>query len=167
MKENQIYLLLGSNMGEREILLSKAVSEIAQNCGRLMQSSSLYETAPWGFDSNDWFINQVIRIESELNPRELLTNLLLIEKQMGRTRTHEQYSSRFIDLDVLYFGQQILRTPDLEIPHPRLHLRRFTLLPMNEIAADFEHPILKKTQHQLLAQLKDNSVVRRLIPDQI
>ncbi|MDN5350705.1 MAG: hypothetical protein PWQ54_2101 [Bacteroidales bacterium] len=165
--EDQIFILLGSNQGERKKMLQQATEAIERICGAVLKSSSRYETAPWGFESEQWFINQVIQIRSSLSPEMLLAKLLSIELKLGRVRTNQQYSSRFIDLDLLYFGQQILRTPDLEIPHPRLHLRRFTLLPMNEIAADFEHPILKKTQHQLLVQLEDNSVVRRLIPDQI
>ena len=167
MMEDQIFILLGSNQGARKILLRQALEAIERICGKIVKQSSIYETAPWGFESEHWFLNQVVQIESLLGPEALLEKLLAIEQQLGRVRTNEQYSSRAIDLDLLYYSSIHIQTRLLEIPHPRLHLRRFTLMPISEIAPDFMHPVLKKTQLELLSALTDNSVVRRLIPDQI
>lgn len=165
--EDQIFILLGSNQGEREKMLQQATEAIERICGKIVRQSSIYETAPWGFESEQWFLNQVVQIESFLVPETLLEKLLAIELQLGRVRTNAQYSSRAIDLDLLYYSSIHLETRLLEIPHPRLHLRRFTLMPLSEIAPDFVHPVLKKTQLELLELLQDNSKVYKLIPDKI
>ncbi|HPE43018.1 MAG TPA: 2-amino-4-hydroxy-6-hydroxymethyldihydropteridine diphosphokinase [Bacteroidales bacterium] len=165
--EDQIFILLGSNQGEREKMLQQATEAIERICGKIVRQSSIYETAPWGFESEQWFLNQVIQIKSFLVPETLLEKLLAIELQLGRVRTNAQYSSRAIDLDLLYYSSIHLETRLLEIPHPRLHLRRFTLMPLSEIAPDFVHPVLKKTQLELLELLQDNSKVYKLIPDKI
>lgn len=165
--EDQIFILLGSNQGEREKMLQRATEAIERICGKIVSQSSIYETAPWGFESEQWFLNQVIQIKSFLVPETLLEKLLAIELQLGRVRTNAQYSSRAIDLDLLYYSSIHLETRLLEIPHPRLHLRRFTLMPLSEIAPDFVHPVLKKTQLELLELLQDNSKVYKLIPDKI
>lgn len=165
--EDQIFILLGSNQGEREKMLQQATEAIERICGKIVSQSSIYETAPWGFESEQWFLNQVIQIKSFLVPETLLEKLLAIELQLGRVRTNAQYSSRAIDLDLLYYSSIHLETRLLEIPHPRLHLRRFTLMPLSEIAPDFVHPVLKKTQLELLELLQDNSKVYKLIPDKI
>lgn len=165
--EDQIFILLGSNQGEREKMLQQATEAIERICGKIVRQSSIYETAPWGFESEQWFLNQVIQIKSFLVPETLLEKLLAIELQLGRVRTNAQYSSRAIDLDLLYYSSIHLETRLLEIPHPRLHLRRFTLIPLSEIAPDFVHPVLKKTQLELLELLQDNSKVYKLIPDKI
>ncbi|MDD4085895.1 MAG: 2-amino-4-hydroxy-6-hydroxymethyldihydropteridine diphosphokinase [Bacteroidales bacterium] len=165
--EDQIFILLGSNQGEREKMLQRATEAIERICGKIVRQSSIYETAPWGFESEQWFLNQVIQIKSFLVPETLLEKLLAIELQLGRVRTNAQYSSRAIDLDLLYYSSIHFETRLLEIPHPRLHLRRFTLMPLSEIAPDFVHPVLKKTQLELLELLQDNSKVYKLIPDKI
>jgi 2-amino-4-hydroxy-6-hydroxymethyldihydropteridine diphosphokinase len=159
--EDQIFILLGSNQGERERNLKLALLRIDQLCGAVIRKSLLYETAPWGFDSSDWFLNQVIQIKSNLSPESLLDKLLGIELELGRVRTNAQYSSRAIDLDLLYYSSFHIQTKSLEIPHPRLHLRRFTLLPLCDIAPDFVHPVLRKTQLELFNNLTDNSIVRK------
>lgn len=159
--EDQIFILLGSNQGERERNLKLALLRIDQLCGNVIRKSLLYETAPWGFDSSDWFLNQVIQIKSNLSPESLLNKLLGIELELGRVRTNAQYSSRAIDLDLLYYSSFHIQSKSLEIPHPRLHLRRFTLLPLCDIAPDFVHPVLRKTQLELLNNLADNSIVRK------
>ncbi len=159
--EDQIFILLGSNQGERERNLKLALLRIDQLCGTVIRKSLLYETAPWGFDSSDWFLNQVIQIKSNLSPESLLDKLLGIELELGRVRTNAQYSSRAIDLDLLYYSSFHIQTKSLEVPHPRLHLRRFTLLPLCDIAPDFVHPVLRKTQLELFNNLTDNSIVRK------
>jgi 2-amino-4-hydroxy-6-hydroxymethyldihydropteridine diphosphokinase len=160
--KNNIFILLGSNLGDRQAILSSARQAIQAQCGKILKLSHLYETAPWGFESNNWFLNQVIEIESVMDATPLLNRLLEIEKNLGRIRTSMQYSSRNIDIDLLYFGDEVINSAQLEVPHPRLHLRKFTLLPLCEIAANFMHPLLQKTQLELLQQVADESVVRRL-----
>lgn len=160
--ENTIFILLGSNLGDRKAFLAQARKAIEQQCGKILATSHLYETAPWGFESDDWFFNQVIEIETDYNADQLLEKLLAIETSLGRTRKAARYSSRNIDIDLLYFGDQVFNSTKLKVPHPRLHLRKFTLLPLCEIAPEFIHPVLQKSQLELLHQLTDESVVRRL-----
>lgn len=160
--QKNIFILLGSNLGDRKAFLAQARQAIKQQCGEILTTSHLYETAPWGFESNNWFLNQLIEIEIDYTADQLLDRLLTIETRMGRTRTTEHYSSRIIDIDLLYFGNQVFNTTRLELPHPRLHLRKFTLMPLCEIAPEFIHPVLQKSQLELLQQLSDESVVRRL-----
>ncbi|MBU2465716.1 MAG: 2-amino-4-hydroxy-6-hydroxymethyldihydropteridine diphosphokinase [Bacteroidetes bacterium] len=160
--QKNIFILLGSNLGDRKTLLQRARRAIDNNCGKIVGMSQLYETAPWGFESEHWFINQVIQLETDLSPEHLLEKLLAMEALLGRIRTETQYSSRNIDIDLLYYNTQIIDNETLNIPHPRLHLRRFTLLPLTEIAPHFIHPLLQKSQLELLNELVDNSVVRRL-----
>ncbi len=143
--KNNIFILLGSNLGDRQALLSLARQAIQAQCGKILKLSHLYETAPWGgFESDNWFLNQVIEIESVMDANQLLYSLLEIEKNLGRIRTSMQYSSRNIDIDLLYFGDEMINSAQLKVPHPRLHLRKFTLLPLCEIAANFMHPLLQK-----------------------
>jgi 2-amino-4-hydroxy-6-hydroxymethyldihydropteridine diphosphokinase len=154
------YILLGSNLGDRTYHLQQALSLLDTDCGRLVQQSSIYESPPWGFESAYFFLNQVVQIETGHPPAELLIRLLAIEKKMGRERTEPAYTSRLIDLDILYFESLVMHEPLLRIPHPRLHLRRFTLLPLSEIAADFVHPVLKLTNAELLKKTVDLSEVK-------
>ncbi len=155
---NKSFILLGSNIGMREQLLMDAISKIVDTCGTLIRKSSLYESEPWGFKSEYNFLNQVILIETNLEPYELLEQLLKIEIELGRDRTHkyDTYVSRPIDIDILYYNNIIIDNVDLTIPHPRLHLRAFTLMPLNEIAPDYLHPIFKKNSKELLCECKDN-----------
>ncbi|MBZ0244283.1 MAG: 2-amino-4-hydroxy-6-hydroxymethyldihydropteridine diphosphokinase [Bacteroidales bacterium] len=161
MRKN-IFILLGSNLGNRKAFLAQARQAIKQQCGEILASSHLYETAPWGFESEDWFLNQVIEIDPDYSADQLLDRLLAIETSLGRTRTTAQYSSRIIDIDLLYFGNQVFNSAKLVVPHPRLQMRKFTLLPLCEIAPEFIHPVLQKSQLELLQQVSDESVVRRL-----
>jgi 2-amino-4-hydroxy-6-hydroxymethyldihydropteridine diphosphokinase len=158
--KHQAYILLGSNLGDRTQHLQQARAMLELNCGKLLRESSIYESPPWGFDAEQSFLNQVLKIETDQSPAELLTRLLSIEKQMGRERNGSTYSSRIIDLDILYYESLVLNEPLLSIPHPRLHLRRFTLLPLAEIAADFVHPLLKLTNAELLKKTVDFSEVK-------
>lgn len=162
------YLLLGSNIGDSRLYLEQAVALISSKIGETVQASSLYTSEPWGFSSEQWFVNQVIEIETHLTPEELLQNLLLIEKKLGRERNNAQYASRTIDIDILFYENKIIQTELLIIPHPRLHLRKFVLLPLAEIAPDFVHPVLKKNIKTLLDEcpdkLKVNKVTMNLLP---
>jgi 2-amino-4-hydroxy-6-hydroxymethyldihydropteridine diphosphokinase len=159
---NNIFIELGGNQGDRVEFLTRALYEIEKTIGKIIQTSSLYETPPWGFKSDDAFLNQVIELQSDLNSGIMMQKLHQIELQLGRVRGSNQYMSRTIDLDVLFYGQQILKSDVLEIPHPRLHLRRFVLEPMAEIAPDFIHPVFKKNISQLLMECVDNSVCKKM-----
>lgn len=159
------YILLGSNLGDREGILRRAIEMIECRCCRVMASSHLYESEPWGFESDDVFLNQVVCVKTTLSPHDLLNELLSIEITLGRDREHhyETYVSRPIDLDILYYDDLIIEDFDLVLPHPRLHLRRFTLEPLCDIAPKLIHPILGLSNEQLLQHCEDSSVVNRYI----
>lgn len=156
-----ILLLLGSNIGDRQLALQRAEKEISFQAGKIVHRSSVYETAPWGFESSDLFLNQVVEINTVMQAPELLICLQNIETSMGRVRDHQGYRSRIIDLDILFYKDLILDGQDLVLPHPRLHLRRFVLKPLNEIAPGLIHPVFKKSIQQLLKECKDPLVVEK------
>lgn len=158
------YLLFGSNMGDKNEIFAQACLLINNRCGRVVDMSAAYESEPWGFEADEWFMNRVVVVETELAPEELLRRLLDIEAELGRVRRPDAqgYTSRTADLDILYFGSQIIQTERLTVPHPRLHLRRFALLPMCEVAPDLVHPVLHLTQTELLLNCPDNSIVRKI-----
>jgi 2-amino-4-hydroxy-6-hydroxymethyldihydropteridine diphosphokinase len=161
MKETDVCILLGSNMGDREGVLQSAIAEIVKHCGTVSIQSSIYETEPWGFQGENDFLNQVIIIKTSLTPTELLHKLLEIEISLGRKRKNSSaYISRNIDLDILYYASMVVQTGVLSIPHPRLHLRRFTLVPLCELLPDFIHPVLQKSHSELLQTLDDSSPVK-------
>ena len=157
MASESVFILLGSNLGERQLLVNQACGMIEERCGKIVAKSRLYESEPWGFQSEHWFLNMVVEIATSLSPDELMNELLSIEKSLGRDRAtpHEGYVSRPMDLDILYFGSKIIDTQLVTAPHPRLHLRRFTLLPLCDIAPDFVHPVMQKTNRQLLEMCDD------------
>ncbi|MFW5944900.1 MAG: 2-amino-4-hydroxy-6-hydroxymethyldihydropteridine diphosphokinase [Bacteroidota bacterium] len=157
-------ILLGSNMGERYRQLDAALRLIGRHAGEVVMYSSIYESEPWGFQNANNFLNQVVAIDTGLVPRRLLETLQAIEDEMGKKRVSEKeaYSSRVIDIDILFYRDEVIETESLTIPHKLLHRRRFTLLPLNEIAADLIHPVFKKTIRQLLDECPDNSQVYRV-----
>ena len=157
MTTESVFVLLGSNLGDREHLVNQACNMIGERCGEIVAKSRLYESEPWGFKSEHWFLNQVVKIETSLSPDALMQTLLEIEKELGRDRItpHKGYVSRPIDLDILYFGNEIIDTQMVVVPHPRLHQRRFTLLPLCDVAPDFVHPVMNKTSLQLLDECQD------------
>ena len=158
------YVLFGSNLGDKEALFEQACTFINDRCGRVVQVSSAYESEPWGFEAEEWFLNRLIVVETSLLPDELMRQLLAIESALGRVRRHnaQGYASRPVDLDILYYGEQIVSTDWVIAPHPRLHLRRFALLPLCELIPDFMHPILGLTQTELLERCNDPLVVRKM-----
>ena len=132
----------------------------------LAERSSAYTSEPWGFEADEWFLNVLLVVETELEPDDLMDTLLEIEKDLGRVRHPEKegYSSRTVDLDILYYGNRIIRTEKVTAPHPKLHLRRFALLPMCELVPDFLHPEFNLSQKQLLDKCSDPSKVYVSLP---
>jgi 2-amino-4-hydroxy-6-hydroxymethyldihydropteridine diphosphokinase len=155
--ENGVYLLLGSNLGNRKGNLLQARNSI-QNFGTVLTASSLYQTQAWGNPNQPDFLNQIIQIAYKKSPNQLLKEILAVENEMGRLRT-EKWGPRIIDIDILFFGSTILKETNLIIPHPEIAKRRFTLLPLVEIIPDFFHPLLRKSSKQLLEECNDQSVV--------
>ncbi len=158
------YILFGSNQGDKAAIFEQACLYINNRCGQITAISSSYESEPWGFDSEEWFLNRLIEVQTELLPDELMVELLEIEKELGRVRHPEVegYTSRTADLDILYYGNQVVNTARVIAPHPRLHLRRFALLPMCELNPDLVHAVFQLTQSELLALCPDDSVVNKL-----
>ena len=156
-----VFLLLGSNLGDREMFLQNAIEHIEADIAAVVKQSSVYETQSWGKADAPNYLNQVIQIKSELSPQMILHKILAIEQDLGRKR-EEKWGSRIIDIDILFYGSDIIEEPGLNIPHPELHGRMFTLAPLSEIAPDLFHPILKKSIFQLKNELKDNLIVKKL-----
>ena len=155
----QVFLISGCNLGNRTDNMAMVLKEIEYSIGKVCNVSKLYETEPWGFSAKEPFLNQVIEVVTSLHPAEVLQKATQIENKMGRKRTGNGYSSRVMDIDLLFYGNLVIQRPDLEIPHPRLHLRRFVLEPLVEIAPDFIHPVLNKTILVLLNELDDEKGV--------
>ena len=157
---NSTYLLLGSNIGNSREQLSTAIHQIKMNTGKLIRASHLYSTAAWGNPNQPDFLNQVIVVETKLSAQETLKSILAIEKKMGRVRTVKN-APRIIDIDILFFNKEIIDQPDIIIPHPEIQNRRFVLIPLNELAPQLIHPVLKKSVHQLLTACPDQLNVKK------
>lgn len=153
---NIVFLCLGGNLGNREANLAKATAKITQQCGKILAKSSIYQTQAWGSTSQLKYLNQVIQIQTAYSPEQLLKTLLSIEKSLGRERISNQNGDRTIDIDILFFNDEVIETYNLQIPHPRLHLRNFVLQPLKSINEDFFHPIFKKTIKELALQCTDS-----------
>jgi len=156
-----IYLLLGSNLGDRKEILKIARSHIGLSIGDIIHCSSIYATKAWGVEDQPDFLNQVVEVESEHTPEEILLQVNSIEEKLGRVRKIK-WQSRIIDIDILYYGSLILNTQDLVIPHAENQNRNFVLAPMVEIAPDFVHPVFLRTQQQLLNTCTDGLEVKKL-----
>ncbi len=156
---NSVYLLLGSNLGHREHYLETARLRIGKQVGEILSASRLYRTDSWGVTAQPEYLNQVLEVATLQPAQELLNTLLRMEQEMGRERAGK-WGPRTIDLDILYFNEEIIQMPGLTIPHPHLHERRFTLAPLMELAPDFRHPLLGLTTTALLAQLQDELTVQ-------
>jgi len=148
------FLSLGSNIGHKRRNIITASALLAERAGDILALSALYETEPWGFESDNTFLNAAIMLETSLSPEDLLSLTMQIEKEMGRTtKTNGQYQDRIIDIDILTYDNLIMETPQLTLPHPHMHERVFVLEPLSEIAPGLIHPILRKSISQLLQSL--------------
>ncbi len=155
----QLFLLTGSNIEPRLAHLKKAEKYIAQHIGNINRKSEVYESEPWGFEDEVMFLNQVLVVETELNAQAVLEKILSIENELGRERDSSLYSSRTIDIDILYLDDEVVANDDLIIPHARLHQRRFTLMPLSEVAPLHVHPVLGVSNNELLQKVDDSSKV--------
>jgi 2-amino-4-hydroxy-6-hydroxymethyldihydropteridine diphosphokinase len=152
---NTAYLSLGTNEGDRKQWLHQALSLIAKHCGHVTKQSAIYETAAWGITDQSPFLNMVVRLETSLSPGALLSEILTIEVTLGRHRTIK-WGPRIIDIDILFYNDDIINTPSLTIPHPFIEKRRFTLVPLVDIEPYYFHPLLHKTSLALLSECKDD-----------
>ena len=156
------YILTGGNLGHRFENLRRAADLIDTRCGRILRRSSLFETAAWGIEAQPDFLNQVLELDTALKPEALLDVLLGIEREMGRIRG-EKFGPRIIDLDILLYGDLMICSADLEIPHPRMAERRFVLEPLNELIGEEVHPLTGHTIREMLLACPDPLEVRQFI----
>ena len=156
------YLLLGSNLGNRHIILHSAREEINRLAGTILAESPIYETEPWGFSHENNFLNQVLELDTCLLPKELLTTTQTIEKQLGRKSKGVKYEGRTIDIDILLFNHESINIPGLQIPHPRMQHRRFTLIPLSDLTPNYLHPQKGKTIKKMLMECTDELPVKKI-----
>lgn len=162
---NLVYLLLGGNQGNIRKIFSQTIDMLNASIGPVQEISPLYKTEPWGFQSKNSFLNQVVAIKTVFSPEKLLNKVQVIEEKFGRARQDisNGYQSRPLDIDILFYNDEIINREDLVVPHPKLHLRKFTLAPLNDIAPDLNHPVLNKSISELFRRCDDKLSVIRCI----
>ena len=158
----KLYVLLGGNLGDKQQVFSEARARLNQQVGAITNQSAIYETEPWGFESDDIFWNQVLEISAAFSPEEVLQQTQQIEHELGRIRKATQYDSRIIDIDILFYGDQVIKTENLIVPHPRIQERKFALVPLFEIAPVLIHPVFQKSIRQLLDECSDPLKVEKV-----
>lgn len=159
---HQVFLGLGGNLGNKQQNFEKVKLYIKKEIGEIVEQSSVYETPPWGFLAKEDFWNQVLLVKTKHQPDELLATIQKIENLFGRNRDAGYYVSREMDVDVLYFDDLSFTSDNLIIPHPKIEHRLFVLVPLNEIAPAYKHPVLEMTNRQLLEKCKDESSIKRI-----
>ncbi len=159
----KVYFSIGSNLDDREFNIEDALDRIVENIGIVTKSSSFFETEPWGFTTDELFINIAAEADTDLNPEDLLETIKKIENRMGRIRDEKvHYTSRIIDIDILLYEDLIINDVNLKIPHPLMHERNFVLVPLNQIAPEVVHPVSGKTISELLSVCSDTGEVKNL-----
>jgi 2-amino-4-hydroxy-6-hydroxymethyldihydropteridine diphosphokinase len=163
----EVVLMLGSNQGNRSENLEKAIQMIGELAGDVRKASSVYLTQPWGFESQDAFLNQALLMHTSLEPMKLLYVIQKIEKDLGRNRQINFYTSRTIDIDLIFYGQMIVKEPELTVPHPLMQLRKFVLVPICEIIPEYRHPVDERTVAEILKDCDDELKVELLGSDAV
>lgn len=158
---NTVYFLIGGNLGSKYANMQKAAQHLKNEIGDVVALSSVYKTAAWGNHDQPDFYNRVLIIKTEFSPEQLMEKILAIEEKMGRIRT-EKNAARLIDIDILFFNNEVINKNDLVIPHKEISNRRFVLIPLNELSPELRHPVLHKTISELLATCRDNLEVKLL-----
>lgn len=162
LEKQKTYLLLGSNLGDRETYLNNALKLIAEEVGEIKLKSSIYETAAWGKTDQPGFLNLAVEVETNLTPLALLKTVLQIEESLGRVR-EERWGARLIDIDIILYGSEVVSIADeLQIPHPEMQNRKFVMEPLAEIAPDLIHPVLQQSVSEILASLTDSLSVSKI-----
>lgn len=161
MTEHTVYLCIGGNLGDRPGNLAETRDFLTFNFGDIEAVSSIYETEAWGMENAPAFLNQVIRLKTELTVEELLVEIEELEEFYGREKSEGGYQSREMDVDILFYDDAVIENEKIVIPHPRLHLRRFVLVPLAELSVDLVHPLLGKSIQTLLAGCQDTLTVRK------
>lgn len=161
-ERHHVYLILGGNLGNVEENFRRAILMLGERFGKLLSKSSLYMTEPWGMDTPYPFYNQAVCFSCRLHPTKMMKTILAIERKMGRRRTPGKMASRPIDIDILLIDGMVISGPDLQVPHPRLHLRRFALQPLAEIAPGLLHPVFAMSMEELLENCTDPLSVSQL-----
>ena len=156
---NIVFLQLGSNLGDRELLLKDAITEIEDRVGNILECSKVYESTPWRVEGQENYLNQILKVKTILLADDVLLTVLDIEKQLGRVRI-EKWGERLIDIDIIFYNDSIIETPELCVPHKHLHERMFVLTPLHNIAPEMVHPKYNKTIEELLNMCKDTELVK-------
>ncbi len=156
---NIVFLQLGSNLGEREVLLQDAITAIEDKVGFVIEKSKVYESTPWRVEGQENHLNQILKVKTEMLADDVLSAILDIEKELGRVRL-EKWGERLIDIDIIFYNDAIIETPHLCIPHKHMHERMFVLTPLHNIAPDMLHPKYNKTVEELLQICTDTELVK-------
>jgi 2-amino-4-hydroxy-6-hydroxymethyldihydropteridine diphosphokinase len=161
---SKVYFVVGGNLGDRLQFLERTKNLIAERVGFILRTSSIYESQPWGFDHEQNFLNQVVVVDTQLSPAAILLEISFIEGVLGRERVSSGYGPRTVDIDILFYDQQVIFSPSLIIPHRYLHSRLFVLTPLVDVAPDFIHPLFSVTIRELLSTCDDLTKVWKYQP---
>lgn len=156
---NIVYLQLGSNLGDRKQLLQDAILAIEKRVGSLVDKSKVFESTPWRVEGQENYLNQIIKVKTTLSAEDVLNIVLDIEKQLGRVRI-EKWGERLIDIDIIFYNDDIIETSNLCVPHKHMHERMFVLVPLNDLSPDLLHPIYNKTIKELIEVCRDTELVQ-------